>query len=205
MKCKVSHKRSTRRRSVSRKRSVKRRRSVSRKRSVSRRRRSSVRRINRARTTSVCGQHLKRDCPSPQCTWARNIGCRKSVGYPVGTVPTVPSVSILSAEETAAAAAVARARAASGFNVESFLKDTKGCHSYADKDACPKQSDGMCKWEDSVNKCLPNLEANWGSQMDETKDRYDALMKYYKSAAPAAAPVAIGQDVTLSEALGMPF
>lgn len=186
MKCKVSHKRSTRRRSVSRKRSVKRsvkrRRSVSRKRSV-KRRRSSARRINRARTTSVCGQHYKSNCPSPQCTWARNIGCRKTAGHPTPAAAAVPAVSILAAEEVNAAAAVARARAASEFNVEKFL-NTEGCHSFVDKDACPKKSDGMCKWEDSVSKCLPNLEANWGPQMEETKARYAALMKHYQAKPP---------------------
>lgn len=202
MKCKISRKRSVRRRSVSRKRSTKRRRAVSRKRTVSRKR--SAHRINRARTTSKCGQYLKSECPSPQCTWARTIGCRKSPNY---AYAPVPSIAVLDAEQANAAAAVARARAASGFNAEEFLKK-KGCHSYTDKDACPKQSDGMCKWEDSVNKCLPNPEANWGPQQGETKARYEALMKHYQTttaapAAPEAAPAAVGQEI--SQALGMPF
>lgn len=163
-----------RKRTTKRHRSTKR--STKRKRTVSRRR-SSARRINRARTTSVCGQYKKDECPSPQCAWARNIGCRRAM-MPVPLDGLGTASSFMSSVDADAAAARARAAAAP----EALKSDF--CHKvpFVNKDTCGNMTAGRCSWEDSVNKCLPNPAAVgfWdGVPKDELTKRRDDLTKYF--------------------------
>lgn len=196
MKCKVSHSRSpARRRSTRRRRSVSRRRSVARRRSVSRRRSSAKRKAPRIKpynTTSVCGHNRKSECDGPMCTWARNIGCRKtplydaSVEAPVASAPSpAPSSTLMSAEEFAAINA--RQRALQGSNpykapsaMANWLYKNKGCHSYS-KDDCVTKSDGMCEYDSQVNKCVPDPKSTgWGTMAGDVKLRREALDEYYR-------------------------
>lgn len=167
---------SKRRRST--KRSTKRRRAVSRKRSAPR--------INRDHTTSVCGRYRKDECPSPQCTWATNIGCRRAMmPVPLSSVvaPSATSSPLISAADANnAAAALGRARSSpvaappTPFDYQQFRDEhpdfarADRCLRWDKKDNCKEP----CTWLDDVSACVRQPQANDDSV---TKKVHVDLMK----------------------------